>query len=216
LTKWLPIVVGIAALMAVFLIARFLSESGNVLKPSEQPSTQLIESVIDPAPETAASRLEQTPSANGNESSSSRHEAADTKAVQSVTRYQGTESGEPAEPEIVGRVSGKRGIDMPGLLVWPGVADGAGTGPSKDDFGLPGPEVGARNVVDAGPLMRVTESDPESVAPQTDIDFLDSGPSQTNLGLPGPGEEQQTIAESSVPDAGQTDERDEGQPLPTE
>ena len=214
MTKWMSIVIGIVVLTAIFLFVRFVSVSGNALQQSEQPSTNQIKSASDPAPDSVASRLEQRPLGNGNGSSGVKLEATDAQAVQSVTRYQGLESGGPIASEIVGREPENSGIDMPGLVIPPEGAYGAGTGPSQEDFGLPGPELDARDLADAGASRQATESAPVGLEPPAGNDLLNTGPSQTDLGLPGPGQEESQTTESSRFDAGLTDDQDEDQPLP--
>jgi len=214
LTKWLLIVVGIAVLTVTIFFVRFASDSEMGSLQSEHPSPGQMESVASPVLESAANSLERPPLQDGGSRVNARVELTDTTAIQSPQQDQATGSVERMELENFALEAENRGGGMPGLVILPQGSYGAGTGPSQEDFGFPGPEDGAGDLADSAALRQTSESASNGLQPPANNDLPSAGPSQTDLGLPGPGQEETEIIESLGSDAGQTEDRAEDQPLP--
>ena len=214
MTKWLLIVVGIAVLTVTIFFVRFASDSEMGSLQSVHPSPDQMESVTSPALESAANSLERPPLQNGGSRVNARDELTDTTAIQSPLHDQATESVERVELENFALEPENRGGGMPGLVILPEGSYGAGTGPSQEDFALPGPEVDAGDLVNAGASRQAPESVPDGLEPPANNNLLNTGPSQMDLGLAGPGQEEREIIEASGSDAGPTEEMAEDQPLP--
>ena len=215
MNKWLPIVAGIVVLAAVLLVARFVSDSEIDSPGKEQTPARQAIPITSPEAEAVADPSEPTRLDSGAGFDRDEYTTGGATAVPATSQNQVAGSVGRVEQDVAGSGPDTGGHDMPGLVMPASDSTGAGTGPSQDKFGMPGPEMGG-DVTSAGPRGPVPEAVLDRSAPQPDTDSLIEGPSQVDLGLPGPGEPHGGLIESSDSGADLMEEPDGDQALPSQ
>jgi hypothetical protein len=211
----MPIAVGIVVLTAVFFFARLTSDSAKESVESERLSTSQTEPAANPAPAASAIRSGQTQMDETYGSGSSKGETTVAEDIQPARQELVNGPVSRVEPATPGGEPANLDTDMPGLVIYPAGSAGGTSGPSQDDFGMPGPTYSDGNSADSGPSSPAPEAVPEGSVPPLGIDPVEPGPSQVDLGLPGPGQAESGLTDPSGTEGELKEDRVGDQPLPS-